>query len=1702
MKSSVKSKGAVKAARRDNAFKLLTSTAMIAMALGSASAIAGPGRVCLDGVTPLASCGAGTIGTYYANSPKLRKFVDTLPGLTPAGKNTFAKDGSGTYISVAIPDVTSYPGSEYFIIGVVEYQQRMHSDLQKPTTLRGYVQLYPQGAVVNGVAKSTPVDSLTGQVLPAPYALQYPDKTPITWPGTTEQVYAYDKPNYLGPIILTPSGTPVRTKMVNLLPLGRATVLAGGVVSRNGDMFLPVDESLGGAGIAPTATGAPAEKYPQNRVSFHLHGGDTPWISDGTPHQWITPAGDTSNFKTGNRMFNVPDMPFPGEGALTLYWPNDQSARLMWFHDHSFGLTRQNAYAGNAAGYVIYDNTELALQGGVSGTDPSFAASGINKALPNALFDQILLVIQDKTFVPTDIAVQDSKWDTQRWGQPGDLWFPHVYEPFQLWGATAPAIETDPANVGVNPAGRWDYAVNDIGGTYLPPKVRTRMDPEYGEVAFPDGSYGGASTTPEAYMDTPVINGVAYPTMTVEPKAYRVRFLNGANDRYFNLSLWVADPTQPTEIVTVPLGGVDSAGNPNPSPDAAGIPDPATAGPNIILFANEAGFLPKPVVYKPTLMPYVVADEIGIDPTNFYLGSAERADTVIDFSQYAGKTLILYNDGAAPVPGGDPRYDYYTGNPDQSLGGGAPSTQPGFGPNTRTMMQIVVKDVAPAAPYDPNGTGGPLATELPKAYAATAEQHVDVAATPTTPAIAAMPLSLDPVTAKLTLSDGSSVPLQIKTIHGLNDPNIGRLVAQLGTELPITPADPTVRVATPLSYIDVPTEIISQDEVQYWWIRNYDVDNHPMHFHLFNVQVLAHYDPANNSMRPPTDDELGWKETVKNWPMEDLLVAMKPKTPQLPFGLPNSVRTLDPTMHDGATANDVLYGTHTTDGSTTPFAFAQLELDATSPNYGQSKAVSNTTMDYGWEYVWHCHILGHEENDLMRPMVYLPVIAAPAVPTGVTVSPNGLVQWTDPTPANTAKGNSSNEFGFRVERAEVSSVNGVATPGAFVALPALSPVMDKANRVNTLANEVSYQDKPVAGINYQYQVVAVNEAAPATSAATDLVQALAPTALNVAAAPVATARTLTLKWTDNANNELGYFVESSTDNGATWKPVGAVAANVTTLAVTGLLPFTTYQFRVGSAKIDSITGAASATGYTAGYASVIHTTPAELLAPVVTAKSTTNAAGLPQALVTWTDTSTGETAYAVERCTGTTTACNAAAAPWTVLSNTLAAGTVSHTDSTVVAGTTYVYRVKALGGATVGPVGKSAQVLAAVSVNAPTNLVASSAAGADVVLKWNDASTNETSYKVLRSTAGANTFAVIGTVASAAAQKALTTAIATYTDKTVVSGVSYDYQVIAVNTNGTTVSDSVPSNTATISPVVPAPTALTATTTTGKMVLTWVDKSTNETSFRVARTETGTGTTVLLTAPAKAGSGTTVTYTDATAVPLVSYTYTVAAVTSAAAVVPAVTGAVSTPVAGQVNLAAPGVATAAMTNATRITVTWTDLANNETGFIVERAINGVWAALPAVAGQIYTAKANVLTYTDNLVAPVTQGSYQYRVKAISATGTGVAAVVKASSTATVSNVLDFTAPASAPAGVQQLASAKGTLKVGWNPLVGSQTGFTIQRSTTAAFTTVNATAVAGAGAVTGTITGQTSGKSFYVRVAATNALGTSTYSPAVLMLVP
>lgn len=95
-----------------------------------------------------------------------------------------------------------------------------------------------------------------------------------------------------------------------------------------------------------------------------------------------------------DRPAGVPDCSAPDDGCMSFYYTNQQSSRFMFYHDHSWGITRLNVYAGEAAGYVIRDDTETAL-----------INSGL---LPSGQYE-IPLVVQDKTFVssPAQMAELD-----------------------------------------------------------------------------------------------------------------------------------------------------------------------------------------------------------------------------------------------------------------------------------------------------------------------------------------------------------------------------------------------------------------------------------------------------------------------------------------------------------------------------------------------------------------------------------------------------------------------------------------------------------------------------------------------------------------------------------------------------------------------------------------------------------------------------------------------------------------------------------------------------------------------------------------------------------------------------------------------------------------------------------------------------------------------------------------------------------------------------------------------------------------------------------------------------------------------------------------------------------------------------------------------------------------------------------------------
>jgi FtsP/CotA-like multicopper oxidase with cupredoxin domain len=1159
-------------------------------------------------------CFFGPAGNWGFTKP-IQKFVDSLPGLGYENRNTL-----GNYIPLAIADTTTFPGSDYYKIEEVEYKQQMHSALGT-TRLRGYLDMtapenstFSNGSLIHN--------------------------------------------GYLGPMIIAQSNRPVRVLIKNALP-----------TTPNDKLFIPTDTTYMGMGPGPDwSPNNPSAMYTQNRMVVHLHGGNTPWISDGTPHQWITPAGDSAYYKKGESFANVPDMvgtaswptrvgaaPIPNptlsDGLATDYWTNQQSGRLMFYHDHSLGTTRLNVYVGAAAGYLIHDSVEDALIN--AGTIPGKGDGNYQWGIP--------LVIQDRTYVnPATINTTDPTWQTHaEWGQTdGSLWFPHVYMPNQ-W-------PDNPDLSGANPFGRWDWgpwfwppqstltgaragywpaglnrgAAVGAGNNPQPPATGSNVDYPCPGASLPNYVASSncpvvppVSGVPESFMDTPIVNGQAYPYLDVTQRAYRFRILNAANDRHWNLQIYyAADSTGAvckgagaaascTEIKMVDavphptLVTVTGAPNPSPLPACStsstttdpvsglpsisgtapdcwpdtwptdgrdgGVPDPTTAGPKMMQIGTEGGMMPQvadipaqPVGYNYNRRDIVV---LNVQDKALFMGPAERTDVIIDFSQVpTGSTLILYNDAPAPVPAFDTRFDFYTNDADQTDSGGAPTTAPGYGPNTRTIMQFRVTGPGGVTAFNETA----LKTALPAAFAASQNkpivgQRAYASAYPTTLASLTAPGATDPFVriqgTGLTYPDPGTgtvvtTPLTRKTIQELFTADYGRMNATLGTELALT--NFLTQTTIPLGYIDPPSEVMNDSTVQIWKITHNGVDTHAIHFHLFDVQLINRVG-WDGAIRPPDANEYGWKEVVRMNPLEDAIVAIRPLKQDLPWPIPTSTRRYDVTMPVGVSGNAA--------------NFTNL-----NPYTNLAMTVTNQVMDFGWEYVWHCHLLGHEENDMMRPVTFQVM----ASPTNLSVAQAGgplkiawaYAQYAGATAPLDLSMAAPQATGFLVQRANGSTA---ADIGAFSTIATINSLSTK-----------TYTDSSVTGGNtYTYRILATNGTltsppslmASGTANSVTAQPPAAPTNVTARSGITGGNRYITVSWYDpNSTNPsaLSYIVQYQLGSGA-WTQVsvpntnignsGTRSTRITNSASTPVLPGT-YHVQVqtvngaGSSSFVSITG--------------------------------------------------------------------------------------------------------------------------------------------------------------------------------------------------------------------------------------------------------------------------------------------------------------------------------------------------------------------------------------------------------------------------------------------------------------------------------------------------------------------------------------------------
>ena len=618
---------------------------------------------------------------------------------------------------------------------------------------------------------------------------------------------------HLGGIIVGNKGTPIQITFRNNLSVGN------GVTKH----IIPNDLTIMGAN----------QGY--NRTSVHFHGGLVPWISDGGPFDWWQPNGVHGASFLNNQVLN----PEAASNEAEYYYPLNQSARFGWYHDHAFGITRINAYAGIASALLIRDGFEINLKN--QGL-PEFIE---NSVLGGTTVLELPLVIQDKIFVDNLTIGLDSTWTGPT--ESGSLWYPHTYE-----------------------RSRWRLSGN------------AKNTGSRKNLALPD-----PSVIPEMFGDTMLVNGTAFPEATVEARRYRLRFLNACNARFLNLQFYIGDGSL-NGITLNPLTGVPTNLPALIDPNAPG------ASATLLQIGTEGGFLPKPVKI-PTNVPF--------NPETFegslIVAPAERPDILVDFSRVApGQTIVLYNDAAAPFPGGDPRNDFFPGwnlkeNPANGL------SVAGYGPNSRVLMRFKVVTAT--------GTDATLAIDTTTNLSG----GIDAPLVP-------FGVSTPP----------PGVPVRPLTLNEAFDA-YGRLIQMLGTNVPL--ASPSARFGR--AYTDPATEMPLSGTTEIWEIYNLTEDVHPMHFHLVNVQVINRQafqnfnGTATFKVRPtpPAPNETGWKETVPMYPGTVTRIIMK-------FDMiPTAIKTAD-----GATI--------------------------------QTPSSPRTT---GAEYVWHCHILEHEEHDMMRPLVVI-----------------------------------------------------------------------------------------------------------------------------------------------------------------------------------------------------------------------------------------------------------------------------------------------------------------------------------------------------------------------------------------------------------------------------------------------------------------------------------------------------------------------------------------------------------------------------------------------------------------------------------------------------------------------------------------------------------------------------------------------------------
>lgn len=661
----------------------------------------------------------------------------------------------------------------------------------------------------------------------------------------------------------------------------------------------------------------------------------------------------------------------------------------------------------------------------------------------------------------------------------------------------------------------------------------------------------------------------------------------------------------------------------------------------------------------------------------------------------------------------------------------------------------------------------------------------------------------------------------------------------------------------------------------------------------------------------------------------------------------------------------------------------------------------------------------------------------PASPSGLSASAQSptriRLQWTD--------NNGANPSGNRILRR-------AAGDPMFVILT------DR-----NAASGTTYDDDTVeSGKTYTYVVFAINAdqvlSAQSTNEASATTPATPPAAPTDLVATATSSSSILLTWTDRANNETIFKIERASGSSS----FRQIATRGSSAGVDGTVTFTDQGLVAGTLYVYRVR--ASNGGGDSGYtneddATTLPIPPGAPSALTATALSTTSIR------LDWTDGSSNEDEFRIQRKNSTSGVFEDY--------DTVPANTTTYTDGGLTADTLYEYRVYAHNGG--GNSGFSNQASARTHPNpptAPSNFVATAQSQSSIRLTWQDNSTNETSFRLSRSTDG-STFTTLVVVGAN---------VTNYTDQGLSTNTQYFYRLVATNLGGD--STAVDANAFTHPNPPTAPTGLQAQALSQTSIrLTWTDAASTETGFRIERRTASSQFAAVGTAAQNATM-----FVDTNGlVADTAYTYRIAAVNdggnSTFSNDATATTLPNPPVAPSnltVSVPAGGVSASAV-GSTQLTLNWVDQSDNETGFKIERrtAITGF--------AQVGMVGANVTTFTDQNLSP--QTLYFYQVKATNAGGDS-AASNEASGT-TLPNP-----PSVAPNNLTATAISSTQIRLNWTEAIPDETGFKIERGTTSA--NLVAVGTAGQNATEFLDSGLTPNTTYFYQVRATNSGGDSAAS--------